>query len=629
MVHNNSKCESATESLQGFKATDNLTEPSFQSFSATSLVTRSWTSLLHVHDDFAKWVLISIVIGIACGISALILIQAINLISVQLLGAIAGYYPPKAGGEGGTSGFAAASRPYLIPLVTSFGGFIGGLLVYIFAIEAQGIGTDSAIKAFHEENAIIRPRVPLLKLLASAITIGSGGTSGREGPIAQIGAGVGSQISTFLKLDKRTREISLAAGLGAGIASIYKAPLAGAIISAEIFYIHDFEVEALIPGLISSVVGYSIVGYATRWQPVFFANVNPTEFNNPLSLPFYAMLGILCAGLALFLFRVYFPVSSKFMKFKAPLYVKTTIGGLATGLIALIVPSVLGTGYGWVQIALDQNYLLFPPLLILVAIFAEIVSFSFTLGSGGSGGAFGHSVVIGGLLGAFFGFVLNMVFPSIVANPSDFAIVGMMTFFAADAKAPISTIVLIAEMTGGYGLLAPSMLAVAPAVLLSGRKTIFPSQVHKREDSPTHAAEYEALVLQRTPVSSVMKKQVQTISKDASISDAQRLMHENSIGALPVTDEKGSLVGIITRQDILNLSETLRISAFVKDVMVCDVVTVEPDVNLYKALEIMTEMEIGRLPVVPHKNGQHLLGIITRSDVGEAMASKHKTISAD
>ncbi len=440
-------------------------------------------------------VAIAVLVGIICGLSALAFLEAIQIFNTVLLRGIATYIPPSPGGETGSPSPTFGPRFFLVPAVTLLGGLIAGFLVYRFAPEAEGVGTDQAIKAFHEGDAIIRPRVPLLKLLASALTIGSGGTSGREGPIAQIGAGAGSAISSYLKLDRKTRQTILAAGLGAGIASIFKAPLAGAIIGAEIFYTRDFEVEALIPGFVASVVGYSIVGYATGWQPIFATGVSPVEFRNPLSLPLFSLLGLVCAGFALLLFRVYYPTINLFRLWKAPLYVKTAIGGLMTGLLALVFPSVLGVGYGWVQLAINQQDAIFSPMAILLAAFAEIFSLSFTLGSGGSGGIFGPSVVTGGLIGASVGYVFFSLFPGIVPSPSDFAIVGMMAFFAADGKAPLSTIVLVAEMTGGYGLLAPSMFAVTPAFLLSGSRSVFPSQLPTRRDSPSHREEYRSAIV--------------------------------------------------------------------------------------------------------------------------------------
>jgi chloride channel protein, CIC family len=568
------------------------------------------------HRYFAKWITIAVLIGVVCGLSALALLEAIRIVSQLTLGYIAGYTPPLAGGEGGPTNLVLPATRYLIPVVTSLGGLIGGLLIYFLAPEAAGVGTDAAIKAFHRGGANIRSRIPAIKLLTSAITIGTGGTSGREGPIAQIGAGAGSAISNLLRLDKRSREIALAAGLGAGIASIFKAPLAGAIISAEIFYTRDFEVDALIPGLVASVVGYSIVGYAIGWQPIFTTNVSPTEFRNPLSLPFYAMLGILCALATRMLIRIYYPTTSAFNKWRVPLYVKTAIGGLATGIIGMFFLSVLGTGYGWTQIALNGNFSLFPPLLILAAVVAEMFSLSFTLGSGGSGGVFGPSIVIGGLLGTTVGYGLNLIFPSIVPNPSDFAIVGMMAFFAADGKAPISTIVLVAEMSGGYGLLAPSMFAVAPAFLLSGDKSVFPSQVPTRFESPAHAEEFEALELERASVADVMVRNVPLVTTEDNLDFAYKKMIEGAVDTLPVVDPQSKLVGVLSLEDLRNISaEHLKVTA-IRTLMKVQFPHCQPNDDLYTALRPMITQNIGSMPVVSEDGSMRVVGMVSREGIG-------------
>lgn len=568
------------------------------------------------HRYFAKWISIAVLIGIVCGLSALALLETVRIVSQLTLEGIAGYAPPLAGGEGGPANLVLPSTKYLIPLVTGVGGLASGLLIYFVAPEAAGVGTDAAIKAFHRGGANIRARIPALKLLTSAITIGTGGTSGREGPIAQIGAGAGSAISNLLRLDKRSREIALAAGLGAGIAAIFKAPLAGAIISAEIFYTRDFEVDALIPGFVASVVGYSIVGYAIGWQPIFSTNVSPTEFRNPLSLPFYAILGIICALATRLLIRIYYPTTAAFTELKVPIYVKTTIGGVATGVIGMFFLSVLGTGYGWTQIALNGNFSLFPPILILAAVVAEMFSLSFTLGSGGSGGVFGPSIVIGGLLGTSIGYGLNLVFPAIVPNPSDFAIVGMMAFFAADGKAPISTIVLVAEMSGGYGLLAPSMFAVAPAFLLSGEKSVFPSQVQTRFESPAHAEEFEALELERTQVADVMTESPPTITLEDSIDLVQKRMTENSLDMVPVIDSQNKLAGVVLLSDLLKIVDQHRSGTSVRAVMKTQFAHCRPSDDLYVALRPMITENIGSIPVVSSYDSMRIVGIIRRRDIG-------------
>jgi CIC family chloride channel protein len=579
-----------------------------------------------VRSGFAylrKWTVVSVTIGIVAGLGALALILGIEFFTKLFLGTIAGYTPPLPGGEGSVSSRVSIERPWLIPVCTTLGGLVSGLIVARFAPEAKGVGTDAAIGEFHKGHALIRTRIPLVKLLASAITIGSGGTSGREGPIAQIGAGLGTQIGKVFKLTERERRIALAAGLGAGIAAIFKAPLAGAILAGEVFYKHDFEAEAMLPGFIASTVSYSIVGFAIGWQPIFTTGINPVGYTHPLNLILYAVLGVACAVFAHLLFKVFFTVHDAFERFSIPFFIKPAIGGLATGVVGMFLPSVLGVGYGWSQIALDQNYQLFPVALMFLAIFAEILAMSLTLGSGGSGGIFGPCVVTGTLIGATFGYYALQIFPGAGINPSSFAIVGMMAFFGAAAKSPLAVIVMIAEMTGGYGLLAPSMIAVLVAYLLSGNSSVFFNQVDSVEDSPAHFEEYETLALKRILVSDVMITNIQSLTSHTNLKAAQDLMETDLISGYPILSET-NLIGIVTRTDILKVEPSKRAKKTVKEVMSRKLLIAYPDEDLFSALIRMISNGIGRLPVVSHDNPQSLVGIITRTDIAKAI-EKHRS----
>jgi CIC family chloride channel protein len=569
---------------------------------------------------------LSVAIGIAAGLGAVALILGIDFFTQIFLGTIAGYTPPVAGETTHSLSAIVIERPWLIPISTTLGGLVSGLIVARLAPEAKGIGTDAAIGAFHKEHALIRWRVPLVKLLSSAITIGSGGTSGREGPIAQIGAGAGSQLARALRLTEHERAIALAAGLGAGIAAIFKAPLAGGILSGEVFYKHDFEAEALIPGFIASTVSYSVVGFATGWQPIFSSSLHPFRYIHPEVLPLYAFLGLLCAGSAHLLFYVFYNLRRLFDGLRVPEFMKPAIGGLGVGLIGIFVPSVLGVGYGWVQIAINQDYQLFPVTLGILAIFAEIVTMSLTLGSGGSGGIFGPCVVTGGLIGATFGYYVQEVFPVTVTNPSNFAIVGMMAFFGAAAKSPLAVIVMVAEMTGGYDLLAPSMLTVVVAYLLSGNMSVFANQVGSLEDSPGHAEEYETLVLKRIRVSEVMTRNVQALGPKANLQIAQDLMDIDHVGGLPVVSG-GKLIGIITRTDILKVEPSSRAEKTVGSAMSDTLAVAYPDEDLFSALTKMITRSVGRLPVVDLGKTEAILGIITRADIGKAIERSRSTRS--
>jgi CIC family chloride channel protein len=589
-------------------------------------VERMGEHVFGVRSGFAylrKWTTVSVAIGIVAGLGALALILGIEFFTKLFLGNIVGYAPPLPGGEGAVSSTVSIERPWLIPVCTTLGGLVSGLIVARLAPEAKGVGTDAAIGEFHTGPALIRTRVPLVKLLTSAITIGSGGTSGREGPIAQIGAGLGTQIARVFKLTERERRIALAAGLGAGIAAIFKAPLAGAILAGEVFYKHDFEAEAMLPGFIASTVSYSIVGFVVGWQPIFNSGINPVEYTHPQSLVLYAILGVACAAFAHLLFKVFFTIHDVFERLAIPFFIKPAIGGLATGVIAIYVPSVLGVGYGWAQFALDQNYQLFPVALMFLAIFGEILAMSLTLGSGGSGGIFGPCVVTGTMIGATFAYYMQQMLPGAGINPSSFAIVGMMAFFGAAAKSPLAVIVMIAEMTGGYGLLAPSMIAVLVAYLLSGNSSVFYNQVDSVEDSPAHLEEYETLALKRILISDVMTTNVQSLNPRTNLKAAQDLMETDLISGYPIlSDDK--LTGIVTRTDILKVEPSKRVEKTTNDVMSRKLLIAYPDEDLFAALTRMISNGVGRLPVVPRTNHESLVGIITRTDIAKAI-EKHRS----
>ncbi|HZM02089.1 MAG TPA: chloride channel protein [Candidatus Saccharimonadales bacterium] len=563
-----------------------------------------------------KWGLIGILIGVGAGLGALALIWCINLVKHFVLGTLVGYIPPLPGGEGGMSQYSFhMSRPWMLPLVTTAAGLVGGFLTWKFAPQTAGIGTNAAIRAFHNSEKL-NFKTSIFKLITSAITIGGGLTSGREGPIAQIGASTGASIANLLKLTARERNIALAAGLGAGIAAIFKAPLAGAIIAAEIFYKEDFEVEALVPALIAAVVGYTIVGAATGFQPVFTPPPQATQFDHPWTLILFALLGVGCALLARFLFTIYFYLEKFFKRF--PLWVAAAIGGFCTGIIGLLVPSVIGTGYGWAQFAISQDVQLLPPLMLLLAAVAEIVAASLTLGSGNSGGIFGPCVVTGGMFGGAFGYGAANLFPSAVPHPGTYAIVGMIAFFAAAAKAPISTIIMISEMTGGYGLLGPAMFAVVTAFILSGKRTIFPSQVNSRLDSPFHADEFEPIVLYRVKTADVMIHLPVCVNANASVSDAMSLMGDYGLASLPVV-EQSKLSGRVTLLAIHRVAETERQNVQVKDIMSRDGSTAYPDEDLFTILKRFAAKDVGNLPVVAREKPDCPIGLITRSGLWAAL----------
>jgi CIC family chloride channel protein len=561
-----------------------------------------------------KWIVISVLIGIVAGAASILFYSAIKWFSDVLLG-IAGYVPPMAGGEGATVA-VAATRPWLIPVVTTLGGLVSGLIVFGLAPEAEGHGTDSAIDAFHNKAGVIRRRVPLVKLVASAITIGSGGSAGREGPVAQIGAGFGSMLADIFRLSVRDRRIALAAGIGAGIGSIFKAPLGGAILSAEILYHRDFEFEALLPSFIASLVGYSIFASWHGWVPLFTIMQTPI-FERPQELLGYIILGIGCGVVGTLYGRSFYFLRDRFRELKVPNYVKPAIGGLVVGGIGVFLPQVLGTGYGWLQFAINGDFISLSVPIMVGVMFGKILATGLTVGSGGSGGVFAPGLVTGGMLGgAIWGALHN--FTSIVpSNPASFVIVGMMALFGGIAKAPLAVMIMVSEMTNSYALLAPCMVSVVIAYFLTGRSHIYEKQVDTRADSPAHRAEFSVPLLKRVKVSDSMKTRVISTVPDASITQVVDLMRNRKIDAVPVLNQ-GRLSGILATLDIAQIPRDRWEKTLVQDVMKKKLVVTYPSESLYRALAKMTKNNISHLPVVQPNDPENLIGILTLNDVALA-----------
>ncbi len=574
-----------------------------------------------------KWVPIAVMIGIVAGIGAVALAYLIDQFTTLFMVSWAGYIQPSPLGEGSTT-FGFSSMPYLLPIITTLGGLISGIIVFKLAPEAEGHGTDAAIAAFHNKKGDIRVRVPFVKLLASAITIGSGGSGGREGPTALIGAGFGSFLGKIMHLQSHERSMVVAIGIGAGIGAIFKTPFGGAVLAAEILYLGDFEASLLPPALISSTISYSIYASIFGWTPIF-GNGNQYFYHDPTYLPLYAILGTLCGVMAIVYVKSFYGIRDIFQRWKIPNYLKPAIGGLMVGLIGMAMPEVLGMGYGWLQIAINGDFATLSFIVIVALILAKIIATSLTIGSGGSGGVFAPALFIGGMIGAGLWMVCGAVIPNFTLASAPFVIVGMMAFFGAAGKAPIAVILMVAEMTASYALLVPAMTATAIAYIISGKNTIYRSQLASKTDSPAHKGEYSIEVLRGIKVQTVMTKNVKTVPADITVQDAWQKMQENKFKGLPVVDGSKAVVGMITLEDVLLVPEGKRASTKVDRVMSRSVIFAYQDENLGFALEKMFAHKIGRLPVLQSETQRTMVGIISRDDIGRAYHTSIQEISEE
>ena len=429
-------------------------------------------------------------IGLLGAATALAFDAAVNFAQSLMLNRLGGFIPPDPGVQYTVPYVHSWTVHWWIPVSTTLGGLLSGILVYSLAPEAEGHGTDAAVDTYHQKGAEVRPRIPFIKGVASALTIGSGGVAGREGPTAQIAVGLGAILSGFLGLRGQERRILLLASMSAGLAAVFRAPLGMAIFSVEILYSGMvFESEALIYTVISAVTAYAIHGFFVGWSPIFVIPPGMT-FHSPVALLGFGILGVLAGVMGAILPSLFYGIRDLFRAIPIPRHFKPAIGGLVVGLVGLAVPEILGTGYGWVELAIAGKLSI---VMLAVILLLKAPAMSLTIGSGGSGGVFAPTVTMGALLGGIVGLSLAAFAPKLGGVPAAFVVVGMAAVFSGAARTPISTLIMVAEMTGGYGLIVPAMLAnissfVVQRSLTHGRRypTLYEAQVPTREDSPAH-----------------------------------------------------------------------------------------------------------------------------------------------
>jgi chloride channel protein, CIC family len=576
-----------------------------------------------------KWGFYFILIGLIAGLGSVFFHFLCQIGSHFLLDQIAGYRPPAPPGEGHLfEPTKTVFNRWVLLFLPVFGGLISGWLVYTFAPEAEGHGTDAAIDSYHNKGGFIRGRIPIIKTFASAITLTSGGSGGREGPIAQIGAGFGSFLATKLKLSDRERRIMLAAGMGAGVGSIFRAPLAGALFAAEVLYRDpEFESEVIIPAGISSVVAYCVFCLVFGWGSLF--ETEPFVFRNPLELGPYTILAVVLAAAGFMYVKSFYGVQGAFKKMKLPNHIKPAIGGLLTGAIGFFLPEALSFGYGFAQMALDNEL---PALFLLALALGKILTTSFSIGSGGSGGVFGPSVVIGGALGGAVGRIFHDIMPNVVTQPGAFVVVGMAGFFAGVSNTPISTIIFVSEMTNSYHLLLPGLLVCSLVYLISQKWTIYDKQAKSKIDSNAHRGDFFVDILEAIRVKELTGKfrKVQLIPQDMPLKRFRKIFSSSHQHYYPVVDKDHRLTGIFSINDIRGVIFDQEIGDLVrmKDVANPDIIFTTPDEDLNAVLKKCTIRNLQRVPVVRDEDHAVLIGMLDRRDLIECYNKRVEEMKA-
>jgi CIC family chloride channel protein len=527
-----------------------------------------------------KWIPLSIIVGSMAGLGALIFQFTLDWVW--------------------SLSYESISLPwYIIVLVPAIGGLLAGLIITRFAPETAGPGTDQIIDAVHHHGGRVRGRVVPVKIVASALTIGSGGSSGNEGPISQISGGIASYIGARLGLSRSEMRILVISGMAAGWSAVFRAPLGSAIFAIEVPYKNDIESSATVPSIIASVVSYLVFVPFGGAEPIFTSNIPPFSLSPQVLLP-VLLLGVLIGFLGIVFVKLIRAVRGTFKKTGMPLVAATAAGGLTVGVIGLFSPEVLGLGEGAIQTMLDGTFVSLAFLLgILVA---KAVATAMTVGSGGSGGIFFPSLMIGGALGGSLALFLDLQPYSL------YVLVGMGAMMAGISKTPIAASVLVTEMVGGFTVLIPLMIASTLAYLVSGRHSLYDAQITSGRFG------LDFTTLGDVKIKDIMTTKVVTVNADMSIAEVRKMAGRSPHNIYPVI-RSGEVLGVVTGRELANNGTS---AAPVWTIMNSDYHWLPSESPASDAFEIMTSEKISTI-VIKGPGDSGISGILSRIDLLDTM----------
>ncbi len=559
------------------------------------------TTWEHLRSPEALLIGSAILVGSVTGISAVIFIWLLAKI-----GAFSNWIEANTGGIVGVLLFMGAA------------GALVGFLIDRWASEAKGHGVPEVMEAIALRGGRIRARVAVVKVIASSITIGAGGSAGREGPIVQVGSALGSVIGQKLNFSEERIRTLVACGSAAGIAATFNAPIAGSIFALEVilgrFTVRYFG-AVVISAVSASVVAQQFLGNQ------FTFSVPSYQLNHLAELPIYIVLGVLSALWAVLFIRILYKVEGFFDHWAVPLPLKTSIGMVLTGLTALVIvdKGVLGSGLHMIEEAIAED-VTFSLQILAGLLVLKLLATTFTLGTGNSGGVFAPSLFMGAVLGGIVGSIANLVWPEIAIHPGAYALVGMAAVFSGAARAPITAVLIVFEMSGDYKLILPLMLATVLSTLLA--ELLFKDSIYtlKLTLKGIHLDRgRDEDIMQGVSVQEVMVKKPHTILASASLNTLLDILTDTHHHGLPVLDENGRLWGIVTVSDLdtIQMNNTDIDGLIVADIGTpCERLAVcYSDESIGQVLRRMSRQGYGHLPVVLRDDPQQLEGFINRAAI--------------
>ncbi len=504
---------------------------------------------------------------------------------------------------------------YLLPLIPMIGAVILIPFSVMYPGEINGYGMPRFLISVHLRGGLIKTRQIFVKIFTAAVTIGSGGSAGVEGPIAQIGGAVGSSVGRFFEMGSHRLKVLIACGSAAGIAAQFNAPLAGVLFAQEIIMVGEFHLQTFGVIVIASGLATAISRAYYTSAPTFSAL--QYDFISYYEFGFYIVLGLLIGVLAYIFIKMFFAIEDRFSNLKIHAQFKPILGAFIVGLLGLLHFGVLGDGYAYINDAI-QSHASMSIKAIALLIVLKMVATSITLGSGNVGGVFAPSLFIGAMIGAVFGWGVDLLFPSIGIQPGSYALVGMGAFLAAATHSPMTSIFLLFELTSSYHVIIPIMFASVIGVMVA--RALCADSLDSMELSKQGIFLHkgtEANILNTILVATVMVREFEKLKETMSFAEFMAFFPSSKAQYYPIIDADDNLTGVVSFQDIreIMLEEGLEHVVVMKDLAETDLITLFPGDNLTKAIRTFGIKDIAAIPVVSPENPQKILGILNRKDV--------------
>jgi len=503
----------------------------------------------------------------------------------------------------------------LLPLLPLCGMILLIPLSLLFPGEINGYGFPKFLRQVNLEGGVIRFRTIVLKILSCALTIGTGGSAGVEGPIAHVGGAVGSQFGQFFRVSGSRMKIFIAAGCAGGVAAMFNAPIAGVFFAAEIVLLGTYEIGSFAALVISSAMATVVSRGYYGISPAF--PIPTYEIVNSLvEIPLYSLMGVVMGLVAVLHIHVFYTIRDRFAGLRLPSQLKPLVGALALGVLAMGYPQIMGDGYQYLEEVLAGHGVLW---VMAALIFFKIAATALTLGSGGAGGVFAPALFIGAVTGGAFGGVAHALLPQYTANSGAYAAVGIGAFLAAATHAPLTAIFLLFEMTGNYLIIIPIMLSSIIGTVVAARlnQDSIDTVDFSRDGINLHEGR-EIAVMKSIKVGRVLCEDVDFISEQANVDQLLTIfsMARDSL-YFPVIDESGRMTGVISMQDVKSIlhDEELRLSVRVGNICAHKIVVLTPEDNLHTAMLLFDEKGLEEIPVVEDANNLWVVGMLKRRDV--------------